>query len=113
MEMDRTNFFTIVKASVTGKSKDTMEELDFLWNPLTAFELTYDPTYYRVAGSDIMRPDTISYNAYGTPDFWWIICLINSIDNPLIDMQVGQILKIPNPIDIFNFQRKYRVRRST
>jgi hypothetical protein len=110
--MNRTNFFTIVEASITGLDADKTNELDFLWNPLTAMELTYDPTYYRVTGADLMRPDEISNKSYGTPDFWWILCLLNDIDSPLTDLEIGQILTIPNPIDIFNFQRKYRVRRT-
>ena len=110
--MNRTKFFTMVEATATGELIDSVKELDFLWNSLTSFTLKYNPSYYRVLDSDLMRPDRISDKSYGTPNFWWIICLINEIDNPLIDLQVGQILKIPSAYDIFNFQRKYRVRRT-
>ena len=109
--MDRTKFFTVVTATATGDTEDSLKELDFLWNPLTAFTLKYDPSYYRVTVADLMRPDMISYKSYGTVEFWWIICLINEIDSPLVDLEAGQVLKIPNSLDIFNFQRKYRVRR--
>ena len=103
--MNRTNFYNEVTIFNT-------KELDFLHNSLTGFEMNYDPSYYRVTQVDIMRPDLISYKNYGTVDFWWIICLVNGIENPLDDLEEGQILKIPNQFDIFNFQNKYRIRRN-
>ena len=103
--MNRTNFYTVVTV-------DGTQELDFLWNPLSAFLMDYEPTYYRVTAVDGMRPDLISYKVYGTVRFWWVICLVNQIDSPLTDIQPGSILTIPSKVDIINFQRKYRVRRS-
>ena len=103
--MNRTNFFNIVTVSGT-------QELDHLWNSLSNFEMKYNPNYYRVVTADLMRPDLISYKNYGTVEFWWIICLVNNIDNPLIDLEIGQILSIPAQQDVYSFQRKFRVRRS-
>jgi len=103
--MDRTNFYNVVTV-------DNTQELDHLWNSLSGFEEKYAPNYYRVEISDLMRPDLISYKNYGTVEFWWVICLVNSISNPLNDLTVGQILSIPAQQDIYSFQRKFRVRRS-
>ncbi len=88
------------------------EELDFLWNSLSDFKMTYEPTYYRVVAIDVCRPDLISYKVYGTTEFWWVICLVNNINNPLVDIVPGMILKIPNQLDLYSFQRTRRVRRS-
>lgn len=103
--MNRTNFYHEVTVNNT-------KELDFLWNSLSDFKMDYEPTYYRVSATDVMRPDLISFKVYGVVDFWWVICLVNDISNPLVDIELGQILKIPNKIDIYNFQRSHRVRRS-
>jgi len=103
--MDRTNFYTEV--DVGGE-----KELDFLWNALSDFEMKYEPRYYRVKHTDLMRPDLISYKNYGTVDFWWVICLVNDIVNPLSDFEEGQVLTIPNQLDIYNFSREFRVRRN-
>jgi hypothetical protein len=111
--LDRTNFFKIVQATITGLSADTKSELDYMWNPLIVFSLNYDPVYYRVVDSDLLRPDIISYRSYSTVEYWWIICLINNIDSPLTDLYLGQILTIPNLLDIYDFQRKYRMRRTS
>lgn len=42
------------------------------------------------------RPDLISFKAYGTPELWWIIYELNNIRDPLFDLQVGQIIRIPS-----------------
>lgn len=102
--MNRTNFYHI-------ETVDGTNELDFLHNSLSEFTMEYPPSYYRVNGVDLMRPYLISYRFYGTVNFWWILMLVNGIDNPLTDMEVGQILKIPSKLDIYAFQKKYRVRR--
>lgn len=86
-------------------------ELDFLWSNMDKFEMVYTPSHYRVVGVDWMRADMISYRMYGTVDYWWVICLVNSIDSPLEDIQLGTVLTIPNKLDIYNFYKRYRVRR--
>lgn len=104
--MNRTNFFNI-------ETVDAVNELDFLHNSLSEFVMGYPPKYYRVSGIDLMRPHLISYRFYGTVNFWWIIMLVNGISNPLVGMTAGMILKIPSKLDIYAFQKKFRVRRST
>jgi hypothetical protein len=104
--MNRTNFYN--KLVVDG-----IEELDFLWNSLSEFEMQYRPEYYRVKSSDLLRPDIISYKCYGSVDYWWIILLVNNITNPFTDLVEGIILTIPSKLDIYNFQKKFRVRKST
>ena len=37
---------------------------------------------------------TISYEQYATIDLWWLICLINKIDNPIKFVEPGTELKI-------------------
>lgn len=103
--MNRTNFYNITTV-------DSTDELDFLHNSLSEFTMQYPPMYYRINGIDLMRPFLISYKHYGTVNFWWIIMLVNNINNPLVDLEVGQTLKIPSKLDIYAFQKKFRIRRS-
>ena len=103
--MDRSKFYQ--KFTVDGTL-----QLDFLYNPLSKFKMIYDPDYYRVMGEDDMRSDKISKKMYGTVEFWWVLMLVNDISNPLVDIDLGTVLIIPNRIDIYNFQKKYRLRRS-
>lgn len=52
--------------------------------------------YVTISQDIANRPDLISQKAYGTPDLWWVIYEYNNIVDPLFDLQVGQIIKIPD-----------------
>jgi hypothetical protein len=46
---------------------------------------------------DVAPGDTlpfISYKLFKTIHLWWIICLVNNIDNPTIKLEAGTKLKI-------------------
>lgn len=101
--MNRTRIFDKVTV-------DLVESLDHLYNSLSGFTMKYKPTYYRVTSADLMRPDMISYKAYGTVDFWWIIAVVNNIDDCFNDMAVGDLFKIPNILDVYAFQRSKQLR---
>ena len=101
--MDRTLFFQ--KEVVDG-----IKELDFMNNNLTGFVLARNPLYYRVVQGDMQVPDLISYKVYGEERFWWVICLANNVYNIPTDLVVGQLLTIPNILDIYDFFRAYRKR---
>lgn len=101
--MRRTIFFN---TSIVNGSK----EVDHLWNTLASFELNFEPRYYRVSSHDFGQPDLISKKMYNTESYWWIICLVNNIMNPLLDIIEGEILKIPNLLDIYEFHKRYKVR---
>ena len=72
--------------------------------------MSYQYSQYRVVAADLMRPDLISYKTYGTVRYWWIICLVNGIQNPLSDFVVGNVLKIPNILDIYDFYKRWSIR---
>lgn len=91
---------------------DGVEELDFLYNSLSDFKITYPVKYYRVEASDLPDPGLISFRCYGDPYLWWIILAVNGIQNIFDELVPGLILKIPNILDVYNFQRRFRVRRS-
>jgi hypothetical protein len=102
--VNRTLFYN--KVTTNG-----VEELDFLYNPLSQFSMKYQPKYYRVDDSDIPDPALISFRCYGTVGFWWVILVVNGIQDPFNELTSGLILTIPNVLDIYSFQKKYRVRR--
>jgi len=101
--MDRTKFFKKITVN-------DIEEVDWLYNRLSAFEMKHEKSYYMTDDDDIGRPDLISYENYKTVQYWWLICLVNNIENPLTDITAGMRLIIPNVLDINAFQRKYKIR---
>lgn len=103
--MDRTKFF-----QVYYNEDEQVNELDYLYNNLSKLSLKYATSRYRVTESDLMRPDLISYKTYGNVNYWWVIMVINGVQNPLTDLVVGQMLLIPNENDLYDFMKKYRLR---
>lgn len=107
--MDRTIFYDV--ATLTdGLTNISNHELDMLHNNMSKFTMMYAVGYYRVTNADLMRPDSISNIVYGTVGYWWLICFVNKIYDPFVDLTVGQQLTIPNILDIQNFYKKYRLR---
>ena len=39
----------------------------------------------------------ISFNVYGTIDLWWLIALVNQINNPIRSLDAGTVLNIIRP----------------
>ena len=101
--MNRTKFYA--KVIVNG-----VEELDFLNHTLSSIELKHDNYKYMTNISEVARPDNISWENFDTPYWWWLICLVNGIENPLTDITVGMKITIPNRLDVNAFQRKYQLR---
>lgn len=38
----------------------------------------------------------ISYKVFGTINMWWVLCLVNKINNPTIKLEPGTTLKVLN-----------------
>jgi len=106
--MDRTQFFEI--ESVDVGDGITRRELDFLNHSLSGLELRRAPLYYRVAQGDLAQPDNIAYKVYGDERLWWVVCLANEISCPCADIAVGDLLTIPDRLDLYDFFRMYRKR---
>jgi hypothetical protein len=101
--MDRTSFFNIVDIG-------NGPEYDHLNNTLNRFTMNYPVLYYRIMADDVLRPDLISYKSYQSVKFWWIICFVNKIQDPLTDITPGDLIKIPSILDIYAFYKKYTFR---
>lgn len=44
------------------------------------------------------RPDLLSFDLYGTPNFWWVFMIVNpdAIKDPIFDMKPGMVLYLPS-----------------
>lgn len=89
----RSNFYTTVLV-------DGVRELDFTTNIWNSFIPTRPGTYYTITDRDLGRPDLISYFNYSRIDYWWIIGKVNNIDDFFNDLVVGDVLFIPNKLDL-------------
>lgn len=48
------------------------------------------------------RPDLISQKTYDTPDLWWVIYEFNNIKDPLFELTIGQVLRLPDKTRVLN-----------
>lgn len=53
------------------------------WQDTYYFDSRSDDLIARVTPDDNLRPDLVSYKLYGTTDFWWLVCRLLSVANPL------------------------------
>lgn len=53
-----------------------------------------DDTFHTVAYGE--RLDQIAYRYYGDAELWWVVADINGILDPLADLPVGKVLRVPN-----------------
>lgn len=69
----------------------------FYYNILNTIQFPDDinpSIFYTIKVSQRMPWSMISFNEYETMDLWWLICIINKIDNPISYPDVGSELKI-------------------
>lgn len=75
--------------------------------PQTTWYLSnYEPREMVQDGTDIIkvletkyenRPDLLSYDLYGSPNFWWVFMIVNpdQIKDPIYDFKAGMIINVP------------------
>ena len=52
-------------------------------------------TFFMVTQEVLKRPDLIAQTFYGNTEYWWCIYEFNNIRDPLFELKLGQILRIP------------------
>lgn len=66
----------------------------------------YEPRTINRDGTDLLkiletkyehRPDLLSYDLYGSPNFWWIFMVVNpdAIKDPIYDFKAGMVIYVP------------------
>lgn len=62
-------------------------------------QLQLDPdngdTFITITQEILRRPDLIAQTFYGSTEYWWVIYEFNGIRDPLFELKLGQILRIP------------------
>lgn len=58
--------------------------------PIDSFE------NHLVSQDEQFMPDLISFNAYGSEEYWRLICLYNGIIDPTVDLVMGLQIRIPD-----------------
>jgi len=58
--------------------------------------------YYKHKVNRSISYTALSYSIYGTIDLWWLICIINSIDDPVSFITPGTEIKLIKPKQVRN-----------
>lgn len=75
------------------KEKDIYYYYNIIQSLYLPSNIDEEKVYYMVI-SNRMPWTTISYNAYKTIDLWWLICLANSIYNPVESPRAGTSVRV-------------------
>ena len=97
--MNRSDFIPVSKYTPTSFSAE-LPALDFLNADYLSLSTVRTSSTFVVTQDTAAHPDLISYNHYGSTDYWWVICMFNSIVNPLVDLYVGKVLQIPDLVEV-------------
>jgi len=52
--------------------------------------------YVTITQELLQRPDLIADRIYGNRELWWVIYEFNNISDPLFELVLGQVLRIPS-----------------
>ncbi len=74
--------YTISSISSTAKMKNIFFHLNIILDDNEFIDI------YRIDG--IKRLDTISFELYNKTDYWWILALLNKIDDIIFDLPISE-----------------------
>lgn len=91
----RSSLYTLI----TNLSERDLISLDFkTFAPLDSIlSMTVEDMF-------IGRPDLISYSVYGTVDYWWLLMMVNGIEDIWNDLVPGLVLAVLSPRDMKRLQ---------
>jgi len=67
-----------------------------IWSPITIAP-SYSDSLFEIDPKYNKRPDLLSYDLYGTPNYWWVFALRNmdTLVDPINDFLSGVIIYVP------------------
>ena len=99
---NRKNFFTTQTDSEGNVSTDPVS---FEVREVFEFFKTRQVKLRRISASEEASPELISYQEYDTHAYWWVICYLNKIQDPINELEAGTQLAIPRLADIEEFRQ--------
>jgi len=86
-------------------------EQDLVNNYFELFELKRPTRYFTISRTFIQRPDLLSLKVYGKMGYWWIISKVNQIDDWWNDVNIDDVIQIPDIRDIEDWYIKTKILR--
>lgn len=86
-------------------------EQDMLNNNWELFEIKRPQTFFTISRSYIQRPELLSIKLYKKMSYWWIIAKHNKIDDWWNDIEIEDVIEVPDIRDIEDWYSAVRIRR--
>lgn len=99
---DRAKFFGEV---IDEDGITSTDPLDFEFSNLIEFLRTKKVKIRRISSAEEGAPDLISFQEYGNDQYWWVILLVNRIQDPINELVAGDEIAIPRLQDIEEFRQ--------
>lgn len=90
-----TSYADRYKSTLVLKDKTTGEML-LSTREIKDIPASPNDIYHRVQSHEVSRLDLLAEKYYRNPLFWWIIAQANDIYDPLIPLESGTLLRIPD-----------------
>lgn len=105
---DRSNFF----GTMISNGLELTDPIDWDFREFIEFMRNKNVKIIRLQEANAYAPELLSYLEYGTHEYWWIICYLNKIQDPINELEPGLQIAIPFLSDIEEF-RQSRISSST
>jgi hypothetical protein len=112
IEIDLTSYLKSIPTTGSYTFNNKQPVVTTIKNLFTKYEIVFDYKKnidlildYKIKDDEFI--ETVSYNIYGSPEYWWIIALFNDIQNPFRDWPLSQPEVIQIATNLFNTERKY------
>lgn len=78
--------------------------------PLGKFEIpeSTEDLYHEITISNVNRLDNIAAEYYGSPQYWWVLALVNDIFDPQVGLRIGDYIRIPALLKVLDALREFR-----
>ena len=98
------NRYSAYTVEETLAAYDNMKIYDIFSISWADFTFPNGYTNHAITADETQKPYLIIYREFGTTDYWDVLLLINGVDD-ILNLQAGDILKIPKQGDIETFIR--------
>ena len=82
----------MIEYAQTSRYYHITENPDLVQTDLVNLNLPFSTTTVRVTERN--RPELIAQRIYNNPNYWWVICMFNGIQDPTL-LPAGLVLKCP------------------
>ena len=94
MSNDRFSMFNVPTVDYNNRKVKNINS-SLKWEEFIKNLESYKYRYAVIPNGMAGRPDLISFDVYGTVDYWWLILVVNQITDPFEQLVAGKQIRLP------------------